>query len=261
MKKLALAIVCLMGIAFFTSCDPVNPVENPEPTITIMATEGYLQNGQVIDLGVEYPYGFIAASNPETMKELSHMTVTCGETVICDTTITGTEFKFEGTIYFEDTKDTIIGHAEIIAVVKDVAGESNTATIKVDINKVETLEATPFEWRRDNGADGVGLAEFGLQWTKNVTEKTVAKIEPLNGATLTVFTPEDWTNTTTAAQKAALFTEVLGVSEYKEVSTTASNTYDLVIGTIYNGETHLIHITKCEVYERGWHFVITGDAK
>ena len=94
-----------------------------------------------------------------------------------------------------------------------------------------------------------------------VNGKTVAKIEPLEGATLVVFAPEDWTSTTTVAQKAALFTEVVGVNAFQGVSTTASNTYDLVIGTIYNENTYLIHITKCEVYERGWHFVITGEVK
>lgn len=261
MKKLALALVCLVSVAFFASCDP--QVENPEPKISIIAEEGYLVGGEVVEMDVVYPFGFIVSSNPETQKELAKLVIVCGEETICDTVISGTEFVYRGEIYFTPNDDSreIVGSAEINATVTDAAGQTNTATIKVDINQETALETGTFEWRRDNGADGTGLEEYGLKWEKNVNGKTVAKIEPLEGATLVVFAPEDWTSTTTVAQKAALFTEVVGVNAFQEVSTTASNTYDLVIGTIYNENTYLIHITKCEVYERGWHFVITGEVK
>ena len=40
MKKLALALVCLVSVAFFASCDPT--VEHPEPTIALLTGEGYI---------------------------------------------------------------------------------------------------------------------------------------------------------------------------------------------------------------------------
>ncbi len=165
MKKLALALVCLVSVAFFASCDPED-IENPEPTIAILAEEGYLVDGSVIDMNVEYPYGFVAASNPLTMKNLTRLVVVCGETTLCDTAISGTEFTYRGSIYFtnEDSRD--LYDAEIIATVYDEAGKTNSASLKLQIDEESELEASPFQWIRANGADGTGLADFGLQWTK-----------------------------------------------------------------------------------------------
>ena len=276
MKKLALALVCLVSVAFFASCDP--KVENPEPSIAVITgTEyitGTIDNPQVINLEDETPnkYGFHVESNAETNKALAnlkvHYAVAYGygeetynveyDSVIDLTGKTSYDF-IEGV--FTDEK-TIIFSLAVTATVTDEAGEVNSASIAFKVDYVDTLEEMPFEWRRDNGGNGTGLEEFGLKWEVNVKDRTVAKIVPLEGAVMTVFDPEDWTNTTTELQKYALFSEIsLGVAEFKEVSTTASADYDLVIGTIYDEEFFLIHITHCDVYERGWHFVITGDWK
>lgn len=264
MKKLALALLCLVSVAFFASCDPT--VEHPEPSLAFMTGDGYYYDGQVIEQGVDYHLGLRAASNPETLKPLQKLVIsyTSGEytDLICDSTISGTEFVYDEVFNFVLSKD-IVGHIDIVATVTDEANESKSVTIKLDVNEEKPLEAKAFEWRRDNGANGKGLEEFGLKWNTNVNSKSVAVIEPIdNNATLIVFDPKVWAEVTTESQKAALFSEHnIGIAQYKEISTTATQNYDKVIGTIYNGKTHLIHITKCEVYERGWHFVITGQAK
>ena len=268
MKKLALALVCLFSVAFFASCDPEEPIiENPEPTIALMTGDDFVYNGQVIELDTEYLFGVRVESNAQTQQALSKLVVTYSSELFAEDYVqtidlTGlTEYDFIDTLYYVISKGEIIGDITYSAVVTDAAGKTNSVSVKVDVNMEDELEATPFEWRRDNGADGTGLAEFGLKWTYNVNGKSHAVIEPLENAILAVFTPEDWENVTTETQKAALFTEAFGVAEYKEISTTASSDYDLVIGTIYNEEAHLIHITHCSVYERGWHFVVTGEAK
>ena len=69
MKKLALALMCLVSVAFFASC--TQPVENPEPSIAVVTGENYIYDGQTIDLGVNYNLGFRVASNSQTMKELA----------------------------------------------------------------------------------------------------------------------------------------------------------------------------------------------
>ena len=264
MKKLALALVCLVSVAFFASCDPT--VENPEPSIAINASEGYLQNEQVIEIGTEYLYGFIASSNAETQKELANLVITCGETTLCDTAISGTSFSYDGYISFEESKE-IIGSAEIIATVKDVAGETNTATIKVDINKEDTLEEADFEWYR-LGNTQTGLEEFGLIWEKNQKE-THAQIKPLEGVKLYLFDSSKWEEVTTATEKAALFSHAIEqqipATVYNNVSTTAAGTYDDVIGTVTtDGEYHLIHVTSCviDAYQAaGYPIHIFGQAK
>lgn len=265
MKKLALALVCLVSVAFFASCDPEEIIENPEPSIAVIAEEGYLYDGQVIDLGVEYPYGFRVASNPETGKELARLVIVSGETTLCDSVISGTEFTYEGWIYFSmnDERD-IIGSAEIIATVTDVAGKTNQAMIKVDLNEENALETTAFSWRRYNGQAGTGLEAYGLQWTSNVSREFFAVIKPVEGALLYEFTnTELWDETTTATQKAALFSELSAddnIASFNKV--TIGNTEpDFLLGTIYNGNTYLIHITKTTAVDRAWEYTIQGEVK
>ena len=262
MKKLALALVCLVSVAFFASCSPEG-----DPTISVYDTEdGYVKSGDNVTVGEEFKFGFDMASSVETSKELTSLvvTITTPDNFEEEETLEFpggvTEYKYRKT-YTYKSKTELVGVITIKAEVTDAAGKTAIVTMELNLFESDALVESDFEWRRDNGAAGTGMEEFGLTWTKNVDGKTVAKIEPLEGAKLVVFTPETWTNTTTEAQKAALFTEALGIDSYKEVSTTASSDYDLVIGTSYNGKTNLIHIKHCEVYERGWHFVITGQCK
>lgn len=274
MKKLALALVCLVSVAFFASCDPENVIENPEPSIAVLGGEGYenyLADGDVIDLNVEYPYGFRVASNAETQEELARLVILITgekmqETVLCDSVISGTEFVFSGNIVIEPEEREIIGSAEIIATVTDAAGKTNKASIKLDLNEDDSLETTTFEWIRANGADGTGLAEFGLQWTRNVSSRFDAVIEPITNERVTMYSvpAEKWDEVVTATDKAALFSDG-GVAEviqdYRGISVDATHDYDVVIATLYNEEYHLIHITKCIVEERYYVFTITGEAK
>ena len=183
MKKLALALVCLVSVAFFASCD--KKVEHPEPQIAVLG-EGYLQDGDVVECGVEYAYGFRVASNFETQKELSKFVVTCtsGEYVstLCDSVISGTEFVYEDWVYFEPSKD-IIGSVELTAVVTDVDGYTNTATLKIDINKEEDLAVSDLSWVRRGAnvseATEQEMAIMGLQWTGSYKD-IMATIKPLN---------------------------------------------------------------------------------
>lgn len=263
MKKLALALVCLVSVAFFASCDPT--IQNPEPNIAILNEEGCLLGGEVLDMNEVYTYGFIATSNSQTLKELTNFVIVCGETTLCDTAISGTEFKYKGEIYFTNKGSKDVTPLQIVATVTDAAGNTATATIKVDINEVEEVELVPteFTWNRHGGADATGLEEFGLQWTSNTKEEVFANIRPLDGAALYEFDPSVWDATTTDLEKAALFSELtFGISVFRGVSCNASADYDYVIGTTYNGENHLIHITRAEVHKfKGTDITITGEAK
>ena len=62
MKKLALALVCLVSVAFFASCDPTT--DQPEPSIAILSgleyVNGTVDNPQIIpmDDNVDWKFGF-----------------------------------------------------------------------------------------------------------------------------------------------------------------------------------------------------------
>ena len=268
MKKLALALVCLIGVAFFTSCDP--KVENPEPSIAVLTGDNYLYDGQVIDLGVDYLFGFRVASNPETQKELAKLNVVCGETVLCDSVISGTEFVYEDMIYF--VAKEIIGEAEITATVTDVAGEINTASIKLSINQENNLIASPFSWIR-KGANLQGdteneMAALGLQWTGSYKE-IFATMKPLENCKLYALIDSDvFANITTETEKAAFFSRLVENTipdeSYRNITTAVSKDYNDVLAVVdANGEQHLIHIVRADIEtgSYGTQITVTGEVK
>ena len=93
-------------------------------------------------------------------------------------------------------------------------------------------------------------------------------ITPMEGATMYRFDlngRDVWNTVVTAADKATLFGDetLEPITDLREVSCTApEKEYDIVIGTVYNGETHLIHITKSTVFTfKGTDVTITGQVK
>ena len=222
-------------------------VEHPEPSIAFIIGEGYLADGDVVEIGVLYRYGLRAASNSETMKELSKLDVVCDGAIIFEKELSCYDYDYSGWVEFTDEMNReIVGSAEIIAKVTDIAGQTNQARIKVEVIQQDVeLEVNPFSWYRDGGAQGVGLDDFGLKWVKNQRD-IYAVIEPVDGAVLFSFPSECWDMIVTATDKEEYFEDAgTPIEDYRGVSCTAPNKYyDDVIGTIYHGEYHLIHITE-----------------
>lgn len=266
MKKLALALVCLIGVAFLSSCDPKNVVENPQPSIVFMTGETFVEDGDVLDYYGTYDFGVKAASNPETLEELARLVITfkSGDEseVLLDSVISGKEFTFQDVISFTEDEKTIIGSFEITAEVTDAAGEKKAVTLKCDVDLEDDLSPMDFTWHRHGGDDGTGLAEFGLSWTANGKED-FAIITPVEGALLYEFDdPSVWESTTTETELAALFSEQPTIEKFNKVSAWSSQKYNLVIGTTYEGYNYLIHITSGTVTKfKGTDIVIEGQFK
>lgn len=273
MKKLALALMCLVSVAFFASCNP--DVVNPEPSIAIMTGDNFVYDGQTIDLGTEYQIGFRAASNSQTSKELSKFNVLITfadlESEISyssDTTIniSGTEYVFQETLSFGIERE-LVAKVVVTATVTDVDGKTNSATINLNLNQpAQPLVASAFTWNRHGGDDATGLDEFGLKWERNLSKAIYAVIEPVDGAILYKFDPSVWNTTTTDLEKAALFSEATPADpqQWKEFNVAGATTqeFDVVLGTAYQGEFHLIHITKGTYYTfKGTDATIEGEAK
>ena len=256
MKKLALALVCLVSVAFFASCE--KPVENPEPSIAVVTGDNYVYDGQTIDLYQEYQIGFRAASNSQTQKELSsfrmEVKVYDGSEVRnlvyeFDTTfaISGTEYVFEDVVYFEMDRD-IVGVAEYTATVTDIDGKLNSTTLTVNLNLAEEpLAVTDFEWYRLGGTQ-TGLVDFGLVWEQNA-KSPFAQIKPMDGVILYKFDSSVWDEVTFESQKIAKFSDgAVTASVYNNVDVNASGLYDDVIGTrTTDGKYHLIHVTSSRI--------------
>jgi hypothetical protein len=258
MKKLALALVCLVSIAFFASC-----TKEGQPVISVLEEAGYVKDGDVITLGEEFSFGFVMTSSVETNKELTKLVVKIDDEVWEEKALTGNEYTYTDKIAFE--AKNVVANVVITATVTDAAGAEATATINLSLDEA-LLVAKDFSWNRHGGEAATGnLAELGLQWTSNAKE-IYAVIKPVAGAQLYKFGAERdvWNNTNTESEKVALFNEnLLPISEFKEVSCTAGNKdYDIVLGTIYNGKVNLIHVTHSAAFTfKGTDVTITGQYK
>jgi hypothetical protein len=274
MKKLALALVCFASVAFFASCQ--KEITNPEPTISVITDEGFVKNGDVVDVEQTIVYGFQMASNSQTKKELKQLSVATyfinleGVEELQEEEIVSlagkTEYRYVDTVYYKVTTRDVMGSIKTVATVTDVDGKINTATLTLSLNEpAEPLEEADFTWFRHSQNPGEGLEEFGLEWTGNGKE-VFAIIKPVEGATLYAFDPDTWNEVTTDVEKVAAFTEgIHGIlSDFRGVSAWNSKDYNFVIGTLYEGEYHLIHITHGQVDNNGsagTDITITGKAK
>ena len=274
MKKLALALVCLVSVAFFASCQ--KPVENPEPSIAVIAQDGYVADGDTVNLDENIIFGFNVASNVETNKELQSLVVKVDDTEWANIALTGNSYSYTDTVVYSVNAKDIIGQSVISAIVTDVDGKTATATITLNINQnVEPLICTPINWVR-KGANIIEgetqLANLGLEWAGSYKE-VFATFKPASGYILYKF-DADWNDINTVDDVAELFNPELGVAEiipsFREITTNNSSDYDAIIGTVKIGESaeeseiHLMHITHCAVENlasEGTKLTITGEAK
>jgi hypothetical protein len=278
MKKLALALVCLVSVAFFASC---TPEENLDPTIAVMTGENFVYDGQTVDLGVTYSIGFHAVSNTNSKKDLTSFNLHAalydldGTTVYSnDTTIavTGNEYEFlnNNLVFVHTVTRDLVGKAIFTATITDAAARTKSVILTININQpAQDLVVNDLKWYR-LGNDIQGLEEYGMMWKGNYPRDTYAKLVPMDNVKLYTFTAEDWANVNTDVDKAALFLNaiehMLPSEEYFKVNVTqASMIYNDVIGTVMpDGTCHLMHITKSTatyVGAQGTEIVITGEAK
>ena len=263
MKKLALALVCLISVAFFASCTPEG-----QPTISVIPGEEYVHDGDTINVNEDFNIGFKMSSSLETSSELASLTLVIDDETYETVSLEGTEYTYERTLALNSEDEELV----ITATVTDVLGQSASVTMTLFVNGIpdtpqtEELVAEGFEWNRHGGAAATGnLAELGLAWNTNAKDEVFAVITPVEGADLYEIPAEKWAEVTTNAEKAALFGEggvATPVRNYTGVSAFASGTYNDVIATLYNGEYHLIHITEGIVSTfKGTDVTIRGEFK
>ena len=86
MRKSSITIfmLCLASIALLAGCkkevkpdEPETPVtpDNTKPSLDIISQEGYIANGDTLQCGISYNFGFIAQSNSQTNAELSSLII------------------------------------------------------------------------------------------------------------------------------------------------------------------------------------------
>ena len=279
MKKLALALVCLVSVAFFASCDP--EITNPEPTIAVMTGDNFVYDGQTIEMNTNYSLGFVAASNAQTLKELKTFNLaikivdTENEEIYADDTtynVSGTEYVYQNDEFGFAYRD-LIGKVEITATITDVDNQVKSTTINLNLNAEEPIFSTTFEWVR-RGTTLVSEAEMaavGLNWPGNYPREDFVRIVPLDGCVMYIVEDgDDFDAITTQSEKDAYFADLrengTPAARYTEISAwAAERTYNTMLAVIdAAGEKHLVHISRSTVGSAGSAgglFTIFGELK
>lgn len=283
MKKLALALVCFASVAFFASCNP--EVTDPEPSISVITDEGFVSNGDVIDLGQVFVYGFQMASNTQTKKELKQLSITSSlfdlegneepisEEIIALTGLT--EYRFIDTLSYT-LRDENIGSVRYIATVTDVDGKINTATLTLSLNEPsQPLTVNPIEWIKI-GHNVQDLSEYGLVWKETNYKDPFTHIFPAEGCMLFACSGygDDFADIVTDVDLAKYFNNLaemtvipseINTAEYNKVDCNPANRdyNDLLITKDAEGNLHAILIQHAAVtsVSAGTQITITGQAK
>ena len=270
MKKFALALLCIVSVAFFASCSKDD--DNPKnPSISVYApTTDFVQDGATVDLLADsIKFGFQMASNADSQKELASLRVVIAvDTIETEWAIplSGTTFTYTDSFSFSAKE--IICDAVITATVTDA--DNNTATTSITLHVDYTdpeLEVKDFEWYRWGNHEQHGLEEFGLYWDQNRN----AIILPTDGTTLfTGFTKEQWDAVNTQNEKAAFILEALenpqyAATQYTGISTNGSGPVgDVILTLTADGNSHLIYVDRIQFGEfgtYGYPMTVYGQAK
>ena len=292
MKKLALALVCLVSVAFFASC--TKTIEHPEPSIAVKTGDFYITGSvdqpTVIDYydesAINYKYGFHVEANTETKKELKNMVITMDviyyegngqeNEVYYDTIdLTGkTSYDFEDYLFEQEREVYTIMEGTIKAVVTDVDNQANTATVAFKIEAEYTPEpliGRTIEWVR-KGANLQGnteaeMAAMGLKWTGSYKE-VFATIEPLNDNVIMYLCDgDDFEEIGFLDEKYEYFANLAETAEpilkYRNITTNNSADYNDMLAVVYGEEYFLILINDAEIETGtyGTQITINGAAK
>ena len=266
MKKLALALLCLVSVAFFASCD--HDVENPEPVISVLTTAGYLADSTVIEADTDYPFGFVVSANPETLKDIVRVELFVNDMSV-DTVenIDAQTYTYES-IFRYDTRQ-IIDEVEIRIQATDADNKTQTAKLHFWVNQEEYLVEKNIAWVR-RGADvqsAEEMATYGLEW-KGSYKEVFATIEPMEGYTLYLTDDAEFASIETAVQKAnfvaALMETSKPIEKYRNITTNNSADYnDLLVVIGEDGVTNLVNFkhASIETGSFGTQITITGSVK
>ena len=294
MKKLALALVCLVSVAFFASC--TKTIEHPEPAIAIMTGDNFITgtvgDPTIIDANdenaINLMYGFHVESNSETQKELKSLLLTIDvitydpeEGQVNDTyydtiDLAGkTTFDFSDYLFQQEDREIItLMEGTIKAVVTDVDNQTNTATIAFEIQMDYVpvpLIGNTIEWVR-KGANLQGnteaeMAAMGLKWTGSYKE-VFATIEPLNDNVMFYLCDgEDFDDILYVGDKNEYFANLAEtatpIAKYRNITTNNSADYNDMLAVVYGDEQFLIRINRAEIEtgSYGTQITIKGEAK
>jgi len=268
-----IALLVMMGAAF-VGCN--KKVDNPKPSVTALSSNGYVSDSKKVKPNTTLKFGFDAASNAETNKDLTkfRMFISDGTNVIYDTVFNlnnEKSFHCEGEFTFVE-----YGKWQIVGRAFDAANEEGSEYIDITV-----LMEDPFTWKQVGFGEVEGFGEYGLIWNDTIATDTIClfpanadSIQILNLSTL------EWNNVNTEANKRYLFSEIARnygkpndaykdnrIDVYKSILTNKESvTYNEVIAVWNMSDSEknlLLYITNsfAEEYNGEVHLTVHGKVK
>ena len=145
-------MLCLASIALLAGCKkevkpdepdepeiPVTPV-NTKPSLNIINQEGYIANGDTLQCGTSYSFGFIARSNSQTNAELSSLIILIDNEEKANLELSGTEYIYNDNVSFPN--DYPNDRVTITAILSDIGGKEVSQSLHVQLQKI-IIEGKP----------------------------------------------------------------------------------------------------------------------
>ena len=146
-------MLCLASIALLAGCKkevkpdepdepeiPVTPV-NTKPSLSIINQEGYIANGDTLQCGTSYSFGFIARSNSQTNAELSSLIILIDNEEKANLELSGTEYIYNDSISFHN--DYPNDRVTITAILSDIGGKEVSQSLQVQLQKTNIEHPEP----------------------------------------------------------------------------------------------------------------------
>ena len=274
MKRFALALLCIVSVAFFASCSKDDDKAG-NPTINFVQDEGYISSGDTIEALTPYMFGIQAKSN-ETTKELltkCFIQVLRGEERVYDTlvdNINQNQYNFDGQIALPEGDYTIIAtvHND-----KDMTAECRMTI--TSLVSAQPLQVNDIEWVK-TGHNVQDLSAYGLEWKTTNYKDPFTHILPAEGCMLfacsgdgdkfaEINTDLDLAAEFSRLQEMTVLPSNINTTEYNKVDCNpADKDYnDLLITKDAEGNFHAILIKHATVgsAEGATRITITGEAK
>lgn len=278
MKKRRLFTLALLGAAviFTTSCSDDEEDEPIGPALTVTEAGGSNGGAMTITQGESLVFAWDTRKGETNLKTFN-IEITGANTPGSTTTLVtadNVELPYSNSgshktayvdgITFPDA-GVALGATKYTFISTDGIGKSKSIAFTVSVEASSTTTnlsvASPFTWSRAAGANGVGLAEFGLAWELNSGGYAIVKTQ--ESTTMVKLPASSWTAFVTQEDLSSAITSGTSISQYNDVSTNAGATYNDVLGVRYNGQNFLIHITNSTVVTdaSGTTMTITGMFK
>ncbi len=260
-------------MVFTTSCSDDDDSDPVGPRLDVVEVSSGADGGEItITQGQTISFEWDARSGETNLQSLSVSVNGANAVSPLPQTNEGYDLPYtisnsENTLYVDGidfpNAGNNTGTTDYSFTVTDGIGLTATVSFSVIVIPAESnlTEAIDFQWTRLAGAPGLGLAQFGLEWTSNSSTNAIVAVD---GDTQMFSLPQSaWTNITTQEELSSAIANGTSITQYTNVSVEQSGTYNDVLGVIHNDTEYLINVQQGTVttVTGGTNITISGQYK